>query len=75
MAARMGSAKSVTHAGIGVAVIVGRGEGVTEGMGVLLVVGVNVSVGSSGVSVDVSWGKTVLHPTISEENSTAAIIR
>lgn len=75
MAARMGSAKSVTHAGTGVAVLVGRVEGVAEGIGVLVTVGLIVSVGSTGVRVDVSCGKNVLHPTKSVENNSTAITR
>lgn len=77
MAARMGSAKSVTHPGTGVAVMVGRGEGVTDGVGVLVSegvkVGINVSVETTGVRVGVSRGKNVLHPTKSDENNIAAI--
>jgi hypothetical protein len=71
----MGSAKSVTHAGIVVAVIVGRGEGVTEGWGVLLAVGFNVSVGLTGVSVGVSCDKNAPHPIKIEENNIAIITR
>ena len=79
MAARMGSAKSVIHPGMGVAVVVGRGERVTEGMGVLLPVGgkvdFNVSLGPTGVREAVSRGKNVLHPAKSEANNIAAITR
>jgi hypothetical protein len=78
MEARIGSAKPVTHSGKGVAVLVGRGEGVAEGMGVLptegVKVGFNVSEETSGVRIDVPCGRNVLHPTKSEENKSAVKI-
>lgn len=75
MAARMGSAKSVIHAGTGVAVQVGRRVDVAEGIGVLVTVGLDVSVGSTGVRVGVSRGKNVLHPTRSVEKQSTAKTR
>ncbi len=68
MVERIGWANSVTQLGCGFEVLVGGGEGVTDGTGVLLTVGVKLE---TGVSVDaiadnvgVGCGKKVLHDEV-----------
>jgi hypothetical protein len=65
MAERIGWANSVTQLGCGVDVFVGGGEGVMDGAGVLLTVGVKlgagVTVDAMDVNAGVGCGEKVLH--------------
>ena len=73
MATRMGSAKSVTHSGMGVAVLVGRADGVTEGLAVLLILGVILGVGvmvGAAVVVGTAFGATTPHAKIVSASKT-----
>ena len=56
MAERIGWANSVIQLGCGVDVFVGGGEGVIDGIGVLLTVGVKLGTGVSVDAIDVNVG-------------------
>lgn len=64
----MGWAKSVTQCGWGVDVLVGRGDGVIDGTGVLVTVGMRLGVGvfeiEMGVIVDGGADESALHDKI-----------